>query len=63
MAANVYYEADADPSIIRGRKVAVIGYLQCSLSVIREDGARTPHRDVAQVTRISPTAGPTSANI
>ena len=26
MAANVYYEADADPSIIRGRKVAVIGY-------------------------------------
>ena len=26
MAANVYYEADADSSIIRGRKVAVIGY-------------------------------------
>ncbi len=26
MAANVYYEADADPSIIRGRKVAIIGY-------------------------------------
>ena len=26
MAANVYYEPDADPSIIRGRKVAVIGY-------------------------------------
>jgi ketol-acid reductoisomerase len=26
MAANVYYEADADPAIIRGRKVAVIGY-------------------------------------
>ena len=26
MAANVYYEADADPSIIRGRKVAFIGY-------------------------------------
>ncbi len=26
MTANVYYEADADPSIIRGRKVAVIGY-------------------------------------
>jgi ketol-acid reductoisomerase len=26
MAANVYYEADADGSIIRGRKVAVIGY-------------------------------------
>ena len=26
MAANVYYEADADPSIIRGKKVAVIGY-------------------------------------
>ena len=26
MAANVYYEADADPSIIRSRKVAVIGY-------------------------------------
>jgi ketol-acid reductoisomerase len=26
MAANVYYEADADPSIIRSKKVAVIGY-------------------------------------
>jgi ketol-acid reductoisomerase len=26
MAANVYYEADADSSIIRGRKVAIIGY-------------------------------------
>src|SRR6187402_1681912 len=26
MAAKMYYEADADPSIIRGRKVAVIGY-------------------------------------
>jgi len=26
MAANVYYEADADPSIIRERKVAIIGY-------------------------------------
>jgi ketol-acid reductoisomerase len=26
MAATVYYEADADPSIIRGRKVAIIGY-------------------------------------
>ena len=26
MAANMYYEADADPSIIRGRKVAIIGY-------------------------------------
>jgi len=26
MAANVYYEADADGSIIRGRKVAIIGY-------------------------------------
>jgi ketol-acid reductoisomerase len=26
MAATIYYEADADPSIIRGRKVAVIGY-------------------------------------
>jgi ketol-acid reductoisomerase len=26
MAANIYYEADADASIIRGRKVAVIGY-------------------------------------
>ncbi|HUF85329.1 MAG TPA: ketol-acid reductoisomerase, partial [Acidimicrobiia bacterium] len=26
MAANVYYDADADPSIIRGKKVAVIGY-------------------------------------
>ena len=26
MAANVYYEADADPSIIRDKKVAIIGY-------------------------------------
>jgi ketol-acid reductoisomerase len=26
MAANVYYEADADPSIIRSKKVAIIGY-------------------------------------
>ena len=26
MAANVYYEADADPSLIRGKKVAIIGY-------------------------------------
>jgi ketol-acid reductoisomerase len=26
MAANVYYEADADSSIIRGRRVAIIGY-------------------------------------
>ena len=26
MAATVYYEADADRSIIQGRKVAVIGY-------------------------------------
>ncbi|MBL6630355.1 MAG: ketol-acid reductoisomerase [Ilumatobacteraceae bacterium] len=26
MAANVYYEADCDGSIIRGRKIAVIGY-------------------------------------
>jgi ketol-acid reductoisomerase len=26
MAANVYYEADADGSIIRGHKVAIIGY-------------------------------------
>ncbi|CAB4703025.1 MAG: ketol-acid reductoisomerase [Actinobacteria bacterium] len=26
MAAKVYYEKDADPSIIRGRKVAIIGY-------------------------------------
>jgi ketol-acid reductoisomerase len=26
MAAKMYYEADADPSIIRGRKVAIIGY-------------------------------------
>ena len=26
MAATVYYEADADPSLIQGRKVAVIGY-------------------------------------
>jgi len=26
MAAKVYYEADADPSIIRGRKVAIVGY-------------------------------------
>ena len=26
MAAKMYYEADCDPSIIRGRKVAIIGY-------------------------------------
>ena len=26
MAANVYYEKDADPGIIAGRKVAIIGY-------------------------------------
>ncbi len=26
MAAKMYYEKDADPSIIRGRKVAIIGY-------------------------------------
>src|SRR6478672_5463516 len=26
MPATMYYEADADPSIIRGRKVAIIGY-------------------------------------
>jgi ketol-acid reductoisomerase len=26
MAANVYYEADADGSLIRSRKVAIIGY-------------------------------------
>jgi ketol-acid reductoisomerase len=26
MAANVYYEADADPSLIRSKKVAIIGY-------------------------------------
>ncbi len=26
MAAKVYYEADADPSLIRGKKVAIIGY-------------------------------------
>jgi ketol-acid reductoisomerase len=26
MAATVFYEKDADPSIIRGRKVAIIGY-------------------------------------
>ena len=26
MAAKVFYESDADPSIIRGRKVAIIGY-------------------------------------
>ena len=26
MAAKMYYEADADPSIIRERKVAIIGY-------------------------------------
>jgi ketol-acid reductoisomerase len=26
MAATVYYEADADQSLIRGRKVAVLGY-------------------------------------
>ncbi len=24
--ANVYYEKDADPSLIAGRKVAIIGY-------------------------------------
>ncbi len=26
MAAQMYYEADCDPSIIRSRKVAIIGY-------------------------------------
>src|SRR5690349_23468105 len=26
MAANVYYEQDADPSLIRSKKVAIIGY-------------------------------------
>ncbi|MEY4605540.1 MAG: hypothetical protein RLY45_300, partial [Actinomycetota bacterium] len=26
MPAHMYYEADTDPSIIRGRKVAIIGY-------------------------------------
>ena len=26
MAATVYYEADADRSIIHGRKVAIVGY-------------------------------------
>ncbi len=26
MAAKVYYEADADPSLIRGKRVAIIGY-------------------------------------
>ncbi|MDP4736068.1 MAG: ketol-acid reductoisomerase, partial [Ilumatobacteraceae bacterium] len=26
MAANVYYEKDADPSIIRSKKVAIVGY-------------------------------------
>src|SRR5436305_10591321 len=26
MAAKVYYEADADRSLIQGRKVAIIGY-------------------------------------
>ena len=26
MTATVYYEADADPSLIQGRKVAIIGY-------------------------------------
>src|SRR5215207_7814532 len=26
MAANVYYESDADPSLIRSKKVAIIGY-------------------------------------
>ena len=26
MAVTVYYQEDADPSIIRGKKVAVIGY-------------------------------------
>lgn len=27
MAAQMYYEADCDPSIIRGRKVAIIDFL------------------------------------
>ena len=27
MAVTVYYAEDADPSIIRGKKVAVIGYV------------------------------------
>ena len=26
MAANVYYEKDADPGLIAGRKVAIVGY-------------------------------------
>jgi hypothetical protein len=26
MAANVYYESDADPSLIRSKKVAIVGY-------------------------------------
>lgn len=26
MAANIYYEKDADPSIIRAKKVAIVGY-------------------------------------
>lgn len=26
MSVNIYYDADADLSIIQGRKVAVIGY-------------------------------------
>ena len=26
MAANIYYEKDTDPSIIRAKKVAIIGY-------------------------------------
>ena len=26
MAATVYYEKDADPGLIAGRKVAIIGY-------------------------------------
>jgi ketol-acid reductoisomerase len=29
MAAKMYYEKDVDPSIIRGRKVAIIGYGCC----------------------------------
>ena len=26
MAANIYYEKDADPALIRSKKVAIIGY-------------------------------------
>ena len=58
MAAKMYYEADADPSIIRGRKVAIIGYgsqghahalnlKECGVQVVvglREGAVRRPRR-------------------